>query len=167
MRVLGIDPGTVRMGIGIVETHGSSYKLIHYGVLKLSSSEPMTERLGKIFTFVQETIREFKVDSVSIEDVFVSVNARSALKLGQGRGAAITAAVNLGLEVFEYTPREIKKAVSCYGGAGKEQVAQMVGFLVGVKDIRPYDAADAVAISICHLNTLPLRNVMSRKGACA
>ncbi len=167
MRVLGIDPGTVRMGVGIVETQGSSYKLIHYGVLKFSSSEAMSLRLGKIFNFVQKTIQEFNVDAVSIEDVFFSVNAKSALKLGQGRGVAIAAAVTLGVEVFEYTPREIKKAVSCYGGATKEQVSQMVGFLVGVKDIKPYDAADAIAISICHLNTIPLRNVINRKGACA
>ena len=157
MRVLGIDPGTVRMGVGIVETQGSSYKLIHYDVLKLSSSEAMSLRLGKIFSFVQKTIKDYNVDAVSIEDVFFSVNAKSALKLGQGRGAAITAAVNLGLEVHEYTPKEIKKAVSCYGGAGKEQVAQMVGFLTGVKNIMPYDAADAIAISICHLNTVPFR----------
>lgn len=155
MRVLGIDPGTVKMGVGVVEAQGSSYKLIHYDVLKLSSSESMSLRLGKIFNFVQKVIQDFKVDAVSVEDVFFSVNARSALKLGQGRGAAITAAVNSGVEVFEYTPREIKKSVSCYGGAGKEQVSHMVRLLVGVKDIKSHDATDAIAVSICHINRRP------------
>ena len=162
MRVLGIDPGTVRMGIGVVETSGNSYKLIHYDVLKLSSSEPLCSRLGKIFTCIKQKISEYKVDAVSIEDVFMSVNARSALKLGQGRGAAIVAAMEMGVQVFEYSPREIKKAISCYGGAGKEQVSQMVGILVGVRDIKPFDATDAIAVSICHLNTVPLRNMVAR-----
>ncbi len=162
MRVLGIDPGTVRMGIGVVETSGNSYKLIHYDVLKLSSSEALCSRLGKIFTCVKQKISEYKVDAVSIEDVFMSVNPRSALKLGQGRGAAIAAAVEMGIQVFEYSPREIKKAISCYGGAGKEQVSQMVGILVGVRDIKPFDATDAIAVSICHLNTVPLRNMVAR-----
>lgn len=159
MRVLGIDPGTVRMGIGVVESNGNSYKLIHYDVLRMSSSENMCSRLGKIFQHVQKSIQEHKAEVVCIEDVFTAVNMRSALKLGQGRGAAIAAAVDMGLEVFEYSPREIKKAVSCYGAASKEQVSQMVGILVGVKDIKPFDATDAIAVSICHLNTMPLRKV--------
>ncbi|MEI6079733.1 MAG: crossover junction endodeoxyribonuclease RuvC [bacterium] len=162
MRVLGIDPGTVRMGVGIVEMSGNKYKLVHYDVLKLSSSEPLCSRLGKIFTFTKQKISEYKVDVVSIEDIFTAVNPRSALKLGQGRGAAITAAVEMGVEVFEYSPREIKKSVSCYGAAGKEQVSHMVGVLVGVKDIKSFDATDAIAVSICHLNTIPLRNMVCR-----
>lgn len=162
MRVLGIDPGTVKMGVGIVETSGNSYKLIHYDVLKMSSSEPLCSRLGKIFNCIKQKISEYKVDAVSIEDIFTAINARSALTLGQGRGAAITAAVEMGIPVFEYAPREIKKSVSCYGAAGKEQVSQMVGLLVGVRDIKSFDATDAIAVSICHLNTVPLRNMVSR-----
>jgi crossover junction endodeoxyribonuclease RuvC len=162
MRVLGIDPGTVRMGVGIVETSGNKYNLIHYDVLRLSSSEALCLRLGKIFTFVKQKISEYKIEAVSIEDVYTSVNARSALKLGQGRGAAIAAAVEMGIEVFEYSPSQIKKSVSCYGAAGKEQVSNMVGILVGVKNIKPFDATDAIAVSICHLNTVPLRSVVYR-----
>ena len=96
MRVLGIDPGTVRMGIGVVDDSGGRYKLVHYDVLKMSSSENICVRLGKIFKFVKEQIKEHNVDAVAIEDVFMSVNARSALKLGQGRGAAIAAAIDAG-----------------------------------------------------------------------
>ena len=157
MRVLGIDPGTVKMGVGVVESNGNSYKLIHYDVLRMSSTENMCLRLGKIFRHVKKSIVDHNVDAVSIEDVFTAVNPRSALKLGQGRGAAIAAAVDSGVEVFEYTSREVKKAISCYGAASKEQVAQMVGILVGVKGIKPFDATDAIAISICHLNTAPYR----------
>ncbi|MFH1223947.1 MAG: crossover junction endodeoxyribonuclease RuvC [Pseudomonadota bacterium] len=162
MRVLGIDPGTVRMGISVVESNGNNYKLIHYDVLKMSSSENMCSRLGKIFSHVKKSIKDHKVEAVCIEDVFVSINSRSALKLGQGRGAAIAAAVDSGLEVFEYTPREIKKSVSCYGAASKDQVAHMVGMLVGVKNIKPFDATDAIAVSICHINTMPLRARIKR-----
>ena len=159
MRVLGIDPGTVRLGVGIVESNGNSYRLVHYDVLKLSSSEPLCERLGKIYVYIKNKIAQYKVDAVSVEDVFVSINPRSALKLGQGRGAAIAAAVEMGVKVFEYTPSQVKKAVSCSGSASKDQVSNMVGMLVGVKNIKPYDASDAVAVSICHLNTVPIRRV--------
>ena len=162
MRVLGIDPGTVRMGVGVVDDSGGRYKLVHYDVLKMSSSENICIRLGKIFKFVKEQIKAHNVDVVAIEDVFMSVNARSALTLGQGRGAAIAAAMDSGKEVFEYTPREIKKAISNYGAADKAQVAYMTGILLGVKDIKPYDAADALAISICHLNTVPMRRAAAR-----
>jgi crossover junction endodeoxyribonuclease RuvC len=162
MRVLGIDPGTVRMGVGVVDDSGGRYKLVHYDVLKLSSSENICIRLGKIFKFVKEKIKEHNVDAVAIEDVFMSVNARSALKLGQGRGAAIAAAMDAGKEVFEYTPREIKQSISTYGGADKAQVAYMIGILLGVKDIKSSDATDALAISICHLNTVPLRKREAR-----
>jgi len=162
MRVLGIDPGTVRMGIGVVDDSGGRYKLVHYDVLKMSSSENICVRLGKIFKFVKEQIKEHNVDAVAIEDVFMSVNARSALKLGQGRGAAIAAAIDAGKDVFEYTPREIKKAISSFGGADKSQVAYMIGILLGVKDIKSNDATDALAISICHLNTVPMRQREAR-----
>jgi len=161
MRVLGIDPSIVRMGLGIVESKNSNcYALIAYDVLKMTSDEPLCDRLGKIFKCVKEYIIKYNVDVVAIEDVFVAQNARSALKLGQGRGAAICAAVELGRPVFEYTPREVKQAVSSFGGADKDQVTRMVEILLGVKNIKPHDAADALAISICHMNTVPLRSCL-------
>lgn len=150
------------MGVGVIENTNNSYKLIYYDVLKLSSKEALCERLGKIYKFVKKTIIDHKVDAVSIEDVFMAINPRSALKLGQGKGAAIAAAIEAGVKVFEYSPREIKKAISCYGAADKAQVSRMVGMLLGVKDITPYDASDALAASICHINTIPIR----AKGMC-
>ena len=126
MNVLGIDPSIVRMGLGVVANDSNKYRLVNYGVLKLSSKEDMCIRLGKIFKCVKNYIKEYNIDVVAIEDVFVSVNPRSALKLGQGRGAAIAAAMDMGVDVFEYTPREIKRAVSTSGAADKEQVTKMV-----------------------------------------
>jgi crossover junction endodeoxyribonuclease RuvC len=157
MRILGIDPGLVRMGLGIVESRDGRYNLVHYDVLKMCSKDGVCQRLGEIFAKVKETIAAHNIEAVAIEDVFVSVNPRSALKLGQARGAAIAAAIDAGLEVFEYTPRQVKMSISSFGGADKSQVTRMVEILLGVKGIKPYDAADALAISICHINTIPLR----------
>jgi crossover junction endodeoxyribonuclease RuvC len=148
------------MGVGVIESNGNSYRLIYYDVLKLSSKTPLCDRLGKIYKFIKKTISDYDVEAVSIEDVFTSINPRSALKLGQGKGAAVAAAIEAGVKVFEYSPREIKKAISCYGAADKSQVAKMVGILLGVKDITPFDATDALATSICHINTVPIRKNM-------
>lgn len=152
MIVLGIDPSIVKMGLGIVQSSGNQYKLIDYGVLKLSSSDDISFRLGEIFKCVKSYIINYGIDVVAIEDVFVSNNAKSALKLGQARAAAICAACEMSKAVFEYTPKEVKKAISSYGSASKDQVKKMVEIILGVKNIKPFDASDALAISICHLN---------------
>jgi len=153
MIVLGIDPSITQMGLGVVESIGNSYKLIDYGILKLECSDPIPYRLGEIFKCVKSYIINYKVDVVAVEDVFVSNNAKSALKLGQGRGACIASAVELNKPVFEYTPTQIKKAISSYGSASKEQVKAMVEIVLGVKNIKPLDATDALAVCICHLNS--------------
>lgn len=154
MRVLGIDPSITQMGLGVVEQVSNKYKLIDYGILKLASSETVPFRLGEIFNCVKSYILNYDIDVVAVEDVFVSNNASSALKLGQGRGAAIAAAVSMGKNVYEYTPKEVKKAVSTYGSASKEQVKTMVQIILGVKDIKPLDATDALAVCICHFNSV-------------
>lgn len=153
MRVLGIDPSITQMGLGIIEELSNKYKLVDYGVLKLSSSESVSLRLGEIFNCVKSYIINYNIDVVAVEDVFVSNNARSALKLGQGRGAAIASAISMGKSVYEYTPKEVKKAVSTYGSASKEQVKTMVEIILGVKNIKPFDATDALAVCICHFNS--------------
>ncbi|MBN1115481.1 MAG: crossover junction endodeoxyribonuclease RuvC [Oligoflexia bacterium] len=155
---MGVDPGTVRMGLGIIETGNNSYRLVKHSVLRLSSKDSVCSRLGLIFDCVKKHITEFDIDAVAVEDIFVSVNPRSALKLGQARGAVIAAAYHMNVDVFEYTPTEVKKAVSTFGRADKYQVSQMVEILLGVRNIKPHDVTDALAVSICHINTLPLRN---------
>jgi crossover junction endodeoxyribonuclease RuvC len=155
MRVLGIDCGTEYTGYGIVELFPTGdLHCCTCGAIKLSPRDPMPQRLAQIFSTLQEIIREFQPDHVSIEDVFYAVNVKSALKLGQVRGVAMLAASSAGLPVAEYAPLSIKSAVVGYGKADKLQVQHMVTRLLRL-DVPPDspDAADALAIAICHLHT--------------
>jgi crossover junction endodeoxyribonuclease RuvC len=155
MRVLGIDCGTEYTGYGIVELCPNDRLLcITCGAIKVSAREPMPMRLSRISTRLQELIAEHQPDRVAIEDVFYAVNVKSALKLGQVRGVAMLAAASAGVEVAEYAPLSIKSAVVGYGKAEKHQVQQMVARLLNLDEIpEPADAADALAIAICHLHT--------------
>ena len=155
MRVLGIDCGTEYTGYGVVElVPNGDLHCCTCGAIKLSPREPMPQRLAKIFDTLQAIIREHQPDHVSIEDVFYAVNVKSALKLGQVRGVAMLAASSAGLPVAEYSPLSIKSAVVGYGKADKVQVQHMVTRLLRL-DAPPDspDAADALAIAICHLHT--------------
>jgi crossover junction endodeoxyribonuclease RuvC len=155
MRVLGIDCGTEYTGYGIVELLADD-RLIYLdcGAIKLSPREPMSTRLSRISIRLHELIVEYHPDRVAIEDVFYAVNVKSALKLGQVRGVAMLAAATAGLEVAEYSPLSIKSAVVGYGKAEKHQVQQMVRRLLNLDQVpESPDAADALAIAICHLHT--------------
>jgi crossover junction endodeoxyribonuclease RuvC len=155
MRVLGIDCGTEYTGYGVVELFpGGELHCCSCGAIKVSPRDPMPERLAKIFDTLQSIIREHRPDHVSIEDVFYAVNVKSALKLGQVRGVAMLAASSAGVPVAEYAPLSIKSAVVGYGKADKVQVQHMVTRLLRL-DAPPDspDAADALAIAICHLHT--------------
>ena len=162
IRVLGIDPGTVKMGLGIIEFSNSTYKVLGYHLLKMSSSEKLSSRIGKIFKTIQLCIKKYQVNVFAIEDIFTSINPRSALKLGQGRGAAIAAAVEQNLPVFDYTAKEIKIAVSGYGGADKQQVAKMVEILLGINNINQKDTTDALAVAICHIQNYKLKSIVEK-----
>jgi crossover junction endodeoxyribonuclease RuvC len=155
MRVLGIDCGTEFTGYGVVELCQDDRLLcITCGAIKVSSREAMPIRLSRISRRLEELIVEHQPDRVAIEDVFYAVNVKSALKLGQVRGVAMLAAASAGLEVAEYAPLSIKSAVVGYGRAEKHQVQQMVARLLNLEEIpEPADAADALAIAICHLHT--------------
>ena len=155
MRVLGIDCGTEYTGYGVVEL-GDDGALICLtcGAVKLSPRDSMPARLSTIFNRLGEVIVEHRPDRVAIEDVFYALNVKSALKLGQVRGVAMLAASSAGLEVAEYSPLSIKSAVVGYGRAEKQQVQHMVTRLLNLAEIpEPPDAADALAIAICHLHT--------------
>jgi crossover junction endodeoxyribonuclease RuvC len=155
MRVLGIDCGTQYTGFGVVElAHDENLICLTSGAIKLSLREPLPRRLSTIFNRLGEIIREYQPDNVAIEDVFYALNVKSAFKLGQVRGVAMLAASSAGLEVAEYSPLSIKSAVVGYGKAEKQQVQQMVARLLNLAEIpEPADAADALAIAICHLHT--------------
>jgi len=155
MRVLGIDCGTEYTGYGVVEL-GNDGKLICLacGAIKLSPRSRMPARLATIFARLGAIIVEHRPDRVAIEDVFYALNVKSALKLGQVRGVAMLAASSAGLEVAEYSPLSIKSAVVGYGRAEKQQVQHMVTRLLNLAEVpEPPDAADALAIAICHLHT--------------
>ena len=155
MRVLGIDCGTECTGYGVVEIDArDELHSLSFGGISLSRNVAMAERLNTIFQRLSEIIQEHKPDQVAIEDVFYAVNVKSALKLGQARGVAMLAAASHGLPVTEYAPLSIKSAVVGYGKAEKEQVQLMVARLLRLEAIpQPADAADALAIAICHLHT--------------
>jgi len=155
MRVLGIDCGTEYTGYGVVELGpDGSLVCVTCGAIKLSPRDPMAQRLGEINRRLGEIIEQHRPDNVAIEDVFYAVNVKSALKLGQVRGVAMLAASIAGLEVAEYAPLSIKSAVVGYGKAEKPQVQHMVMRLLKLAEPpQPADAADALAIAICHLHT--------------
>lgn len=163
MRVLGIDPGSLVTGYGIVEQQGN--KLIHIdnGCIAPNNKQPLHLRLKEIYSGLQEAIQRYNPDAISIEDIFFSQNARSALKLGQARGAAILSSVNAGKEVFEYTPMQVKQAVVGYGRASKDQVQKMTKVLLNLPEVAQADAADALAVAICHINSAKILNVARGK----
>jgi crossover junction endodeoxyribonuclease RuvC len=152
MRILGIDPGSRFTGFGIIEVAGGRTTPVHQGVIKAGTGE-FPERLGIIFSGVSALIDEFQPDEVAIETVFVSKNASSALKLGQARGAAMCAAISKDLPVAEYSPRSVKQAIVGRGGADKVQVQHMVTVLLELKEKLAEDAADALAVALCHQHT--------------
>ncbi len=152
MRILGIDPGSRFTGYGIIDIKGDRTVAVHLGVIKAGSGE-FSERLGIIFKGIQELIEEFAPDEAAVETVFVSHNASSAIKLGQARGAAVCAIINGGLKVAEYSPRSVKQAIVGRGGADKTQVQHMVRILLGLAETPQEDAADALAVALCHHHT--------------
>ena len=161
MRILGIDPGSRLTGFGVIEVNGDRVIAVQHGVIKAGTGE-FPERLGIIFAGVRDLIDELQPAEVAIETVFVSRNAGSALKLGQARGAAICAAISLGLPVSEYAPRSVKQAIVGRGGADKVQVQHMVMVLLQLKEKLQEDAADALAVALCHQHTQQTLNRMQR-----
>ena len=148
-RIIGIDPGSRVTGYGIIDQEGQVLRYVASGCIRIKG-EALAERLGMIFTCVQQVIDEYRPGEMAVERVFMNKNADSALKLGQARGAAICAGVTRTVPVNEYAAREIKQAVVGKGGAAKEQVQHMVRVLLSLDKQPPSDAADALAVAICH-----------------
>jgi crossover junction endodeoxyribonuclease RuvC len=156
VKIFGIDPGSQRTGFGCVESGGSRHRLVICGAIGVPASATFPEKLLTIHDRLAELIKECRPDCVAIESLFHANNVRSALKLGHARGVAMLAAVEAGLPVVEYTPAEIKRAIVGYGRAEKRQVQEMVKLLLGLPALpSPHDAADALAVAICHLNSQP------------
>jgi crossover junction endodeoxyribonuclease RuvC len=161
VKVFGIDPGSDRTGFGCVETDGSRHRLILSGAIATPALASFPNKLLVIHARLSVLLSDCRPDCVAIEDLFHAVNVRSALKLGHARGVAMLAAVEAGLPVIEYTPAEIKRAVVGYGRAEKRQVQAMVKLILGLSAVpTPHDAADALAVAICHINSSGLDGIV-------
>ncbi|HSL41587.1 MAG TPA: crossover junction endodeoxyribonuclease RuvC [Desulforhopalus sp.] len=155
-RILGIDPGSRVTGYGLVDADRGRLVFVACGVVKTTAQQPLAYRLNEIFEGINEVVQLHRPVIAAIEEVFLATNPRSALKLGHARGAAVVAAMQNGLTVYDYSPRAIKKGVVGYGQAGKSQVQHMVRVLLGLSGAPSADAADALAVAICHANQLQL-----------
>ena len=164
VRLLGIDPGSRVTGYGILDMDGPRSRYVASGCIQTDSARPLPERLKTIFEGVARVIREYQPVEVAAEQVFMHRNPDSALKLGQARGVALCAVVMAGLPVSEYAPRAIKQAVVGGGAAEKAQVQRMVALLLNLSELPPTDAADALAVAICHGHT---RQTLQRFGVAA
>jgi crossover junction endodeoxyribonuclease RuvC len=152
--VFGIDPGSQRTGFGCIESDGRRHHLVVCGAVRATAHDAFPLRLAAIYRELSSRIRESRPDIVAIENLFHANNVRSALMLGHARGVAMLAAVEAGLAVVEYTPAEVKRAVVGYGRAEKAQVQRMIKLLLGLaKAPSPHDAADALAVAICHIHS--------------
>jgi crossover junction endodeoxyribonuclease RuvC len=167
VRVFGIDPGSDRTGYGCVDSDGRRHQLVGCGAVRAGAGPSFPEQLAIIHRELTALLSEYRPECVAIESIFHAVNARSALKLGHARGVAMLAAIEAGVAVVEYTPAEIKRSVVGYGRAEKPQVAQMVKLLLGLDAVpKPHDAADALAVAICHVHSgSGFARVQAGKGA--
>ncbi|MBI2864957.1 MAG: crossover junction endodeoxyribonuclease RuvC [Chloroflexi bacterium] len=155
MVTLGIDPGTAAMGYGLVRQAPAGLSLIDYGVITTPASLPLPRRLQVLYQGLMEIIARHEPSHAAVEQLFFAKNARTALVVGQARGVALLAAANSGVPVSEYTPLQVKQAIADYGRGSKYQVQIMVRMLLNLDTVpQPDDAADALAVAICHINTM-------------
>lgn len=164
MIILGIDPGIAIVGYSIVKCSGNNFKPIDYGCITTSSKSPFPERLKMVYDDLGEIIDKYNPDELAIEELFFNKNVKTAIQVGHARGVEVLAAINKKLKVYEYTPLQIKQAVAGYGRADKRQVQEMVKMLLNLKEIpKPDDAADALAVAICHGSSLKFKENFEMK----
>jgi crossover junction endodeoxyribonuclease RuvC len=162
-RVLGIDPGSLVTGFGVVEQDANRLAALTWGTVRTSAKQSLSERLKQIYAGLSEPLHTWQPEAVSVERVFVADNPKSALTLGHARGVVLLAAAHADVDLVEYSALEIKMAVVGYGRASKPQVQQMVKHLLRLDDVpKPLDAADALAAAICHLHTYGFRRRVSQ-----
>ncbi len=153
MRILGVDPGTWKTGVGIIETQGNRYQLVFETVIAVKGDLPIAKRLLQIYQGITACIREHKPEVVALENVFFGKDLQAMVKIGEARSCAMLAAAEQNLEVVEYPPARVKQAVSGNGRATKEQIQHMIKTLLGLKEAPKADSADALAVAICHVHT--------------
>ena len=160
MIILGIDPGSRITGYGLISKEGNRLIHIDNGAIFTQSAQDFPQRLQQIFAGLSTVIEQYQPEAVAIENVFLAKNAQSALKLGQARGAAIVAAVCVGLPVFEYTALQVKQAVVGSGRAEKQQVQHMIKVLLNLPEVAQEDASDALAVAVCHAHSAGMNSIL-------
>ena len=164
MRILGVDPGTVTMGYGVIESVDDEIALVDCGALNSPARSPIGERLSYLYGRLLRIISRYQPDAVAIEQPFVAKNVKSALAVGRAQAVAILAAANKQIAIYEYTPAEIKQRVANYGASSKEQIQQMVRLQLGLSQVpQSEDAADALAAAICHVREMHLKNLLAEQ----
>ena len=164
MKVLGIDPGTMVMGYGVIESEDDEIALIDFGALVGPGRSPIGERLSYLYNELLEIIQRHQPDAVAVEQPFIAKNVRSALAIGRAQAIALLAATGRGIPTYEYTPAQIKQRVANYGASSKEQIQEMVRLHLGLSEVpQPNDAADALAVAICHLREIHLSNLLANQ----
>ena len=160
MIILGIDPGLATLGYGVIEADNDRRRLIQFGTLTTQAGQPMPQRLRAIFQGMNQLMDIYQPDDVAFEELFFSKNITTGMAVSAARGVALVAVVQRTENLYEYTPMQIKQAVTGYGGADKHQVQQMVKMLLNMKDIaRPDDAADALAVALTHANSMNMKKM--------
>jgi len=161
--ILGLDPGTASTGFGVVGLSGNRFRALDYGVVATPSRLALERRLEIVFAEVTRILETHRPECTAVESLFFNTNVSTALAVGHARGVALLACSRAGCEVFEYTPQQVKMAVTGYGKATKEQVTDMVRVLLGLSEApRPDHAADALGVAICHANTMGIREGVAR-----
>ena len=164
MRILGIDPGTISMGYGIIEANEDEITLVSCGALACQARSPIGERLSFLYAAILEIITRYHPDAVAVEQPFMAKNARAALAIGRAQAIAILAAANCGIPVYEYTPAQVKQRVANYGASSKEQIQEMVRLQLGLAEVpQPNDAADALAVALCHRQEAHLNSLLTKE----
>lgn len=163
MRILGIDPGFAIVGCGIVDYIGNKFSVVDYRAVTTKAGGKLENRLKAIYDGICTLIDEYKPECIAVEELFFNTNAKTAIQVGQARGVILLAAVNMGLDVFEYTPLQVKQAVVGYGRAEKIQVQQMVKSILNLKEIpKPDDVADGLALAVCHAHSYKIGNLKEK-----
>jgi crossover junction endodeoxyribonuclease RuvC len=166
MRVLGLDPGTAITGYGIIDSESGDMEALAFGVIRTPAHQALPVRLQTIYREVKDLAIAWQPATAAVEELFFSRNARTAMVVGQARGVTLLALADAGLHVAEYTPTAIKLALTGYGGAGKAQMQEMVRLLLGLSEPpTPDDAADALAVAICHLNSARLTSLVDEDAS--
>lgn len=165
MRILGIDPGLAIVGYGVVDKIGNSYKTIDYNAITTMAHTPIENRIKIIYDEISLLLDKFKPDALSIEELFFNNNSKTAIAVGQARGVVLLAAVEHNVPIYEYTPLQVKQALTGYGRASKTQIQQMMKNILALSEIpKPDDVADALAIAVCHGNSMRFNSILNYGG---